>query len=105
MPLALFDFDGTLTRSDTMFAFIRHVVGVPRLVIGLVWLSPMLVAHRLGFVAATPAKERLLRHFLGGRTREELLAASASFVDVADGLLRIIMRHNYRVDRSRQCNI
>ena len=88
MALALFDFDGTLTRADTMFAFVRHVVGLPRLVLGLVWLSPMLVLHRVGVVAATPAKEAFLKHFLGGRSEVSLRAAAETFADVADGLLR-----------------
>ncbi|MFT4624830.1 MAG: phosphatidylglycerophosphatase C [Myxococcota bacterium] len=88
MSLALFDFDGTLTRSDTMFAFVRHVCGGPRMLLGLLWLSPMLVAHKAGLVSATRAKEVFLRHFFGGHSQADLEDAGRSFADVADGLLR-----------------
>ena len=86
--LALFDFDGTLTRSDTMFGFVRHVCGTPRFLAGLVWLAPMLVLHKLGAIDAASAKERLLVHFLGGRSEAELAEAGRSFADVVDAGLR-----------------
>jgi phosphatidylglycerophosphatase C len=87
--LALFDFDGTLTDRDTMLAFCRHVVGWPRFLWGCVVLSPMLTGFGLGLVANDVAKERMLRHFLGGRAREELATFAASFADRVDGWLRV----------------
>ena len=95
-PLALFDFDGTLTTADTMFAFVRHVVGGPRFALGLLWLAPGLVAHKLGLIPADKAKITLLRHFLGGRPATELEAAAARWSATAlpallrpDGLRRL----------------
>ncbi|MEZ4238100.1 MAG: HAD-IB family hydrolase [Myxococcota bacterium] len=86
--LALFDLDGTITSRDTMFAFVRHACGPVRLGLGLVWLSPLLVAHKLGLVPAQLAKEQLLRHFFGGHTRERLEALGRSFVAQIDASTR-----------------
>lgn len=86
--LALFDFDGTLTTKDTMFVYLRHVVGPVRLFLGLWLLSPVLVAMKLGLVENAKAKGMLLKLLLGGRTREELEAAAHSFVPVVDPLIR-----------------
>ena len=86
--LALFDFDGTLTDRDTMLAFCRHVRGTPRFALGMLWLSPMLVAMKLGVVANATAKALFLRHFLGGYERDELRRQAESFADVVDGWLR-----------------
>jgi HAD superfamily hydrolase (TIGR01490 family) len=71
-----------------MLAFCRHVRGTPRFVAGMLWLSPMLVAMKLGIVANDRAKVFFLRHFLGGRTRDDLAAHASTFADVVEGWLR-----------------
>jgi phosphatidylglycerophosphatase C len=86
--LALFDLDGTLTTGDTMFAFVRHCRGDARFAAGIVWLAPLLVAHRLGLVGAERAKVALLGHFFRGWTRADLEAHAASFSDVIDRMVR-----------------
>lgn len=86
--LALFDFDGTLIDRDSMLAFVHHCRGSTRFALGMLWLSPMLVAHRLKLVAAERAKVIFLRHFLGGMSRAELSSAAASFADRIDSFLR-----------------
>lgn len=68
MRLALFDFDGTLTRRDTLMPFLRHVVGTPAFIAGIGWLTPRLIAYGLGMLANNVAKEAVLAHFLGGRS-------------------------------------
>ena len=89
MPaLALFDFDGTLTDRDTMLAFCRHVRGTPRFALGMLWLSPMLVAMKAGVVGNDTAKSIFLRHFLGGLSRKELTDHAETFANVVDGWLR-----------------
>lgn len=86
--LALFDFDGTITTRDTMFAFVLHCRGPLRTALGLVWVSPWLVGHALGLVPNHVAKTRLLRHFLAGASRREIEAWSASFADAVDEMVR-----------------
>ncbi len=79
--LALFDFDGTLTRADTMFAFLRFVVGDLRFGLGMAWMGPLLVLQRLGAIQAAVAKERLLLHFFAGMPREVLEGQARKFHD------------------------
>lgn len=86
--LALFDFDGTITTRDTMFAFVWHARGRLRGVLGLVWLSPILVAYRVGLVANDRAKVALLRWFFGGESRATMEAWGRTFADVIDGDVR-----------------
>jgi phosphatidylglycerophosphatase C len=86
--LALFDFDGTITSRDSMFAFVWHARGPLRTLVGLAWLSPMLVAHRLGLVPSERAKILLLQHFFAGAPREQLTALGRTFVAQIDGWTR-----------------
>lgn len=86
--LALFDFDGTLTRADTMFAFVRAARGALALWAGLIALSPWLVAHRVGWLTAEDAKKTFLRWFFAGWSREDLRKRGVAFADDIDRLLR-----------------
>lgn len=86
--IALFDFDGTITSRDTMFAFVHHCRGTLRTVLGLAWLAPMLVLYRAGVVPNDRAKAILLRHFLGGADRAQLAAWAASFAERIDTCVR-----------------
>lgn len=88
-PLAIFDLDGTLTRGDTLLPFLRQVAGARRYVLGLLFLLPLFAALALRLVGRDRAKERVLRHFLAGRTREELAIAGEKFArETLPGLLR-----------------
>lgn len=77
--LALFDIDGTLTTRDTMFAFIEHVVGRPRLVLGLLWMAPMLVLARVGLIDRGAAKGRMMAWFFRHHDKARLQAAAETF--------------------------
>ena len=61
--LVLFDFDGTLTKKDTLFEFIRFYHGTPRFLFGFLLLSPMLILFKLGFIKNQKAKEIVLQYF------------------------------------------
>ena len=86
--LALFDFDGTLTTRDTMFVFLEHVVGRPKLLLALTVLSPVLVAMKLGVVRPATAKGLLLGWLLGRRSRSELESLAQSLVPQLETLIR-----------------
>lgn len=79
MNLALFDFDGTLSTRDSLMPFLRHVVGTPRFVAGLIRASPGLLAYALGRTANDVAKERLISGFLGGHDLAELRRRGETF--------------------------
>jgi phosphatidylglycerophosphatase C len=86
--LALFDVDGTLTRRDTMFLFLRHARGPLGAALAVLLASPWMALHLVKLVSAQSAKEVLLRRGLGGVPRAELDAAAATFADVIDQDLR-----------------
>lgn len=79
MRLALFDFDGTLTRRDSLMPFLRHVGGTPRFASGLLQMSPVLGAYALGRLPNHVAKERVLAHFLGGRALADVQRLGTTF--------------------------
>lgn len=57
--VAAFDFDGTLTRRDTLLPFLLHTLGVRAVMIQAVRLSRTLAAHALGLIDNGIAKERV----------------------------------------------
>jgi len=101
--VAVFDFDGTITWADSFIPFLRHVEqhfrtrdykrtwadscipflressGFAKFWLGLLVLSPVTLAHVLGLVSNSRAKECVMRFFLAGRTAEQLELAAKSF--------------------------
>lgn len=78
-PVAIFDFDGTLTRRDTLVPFLATLVGVAPLGIALASLAPTLTGYAFGRVPNDVAKQRLLARTVGGRAERELREAGARF--------------------------
>lgn len=70
MVLAIFDFDGTITYRDSFRHFLQYAVKKSVYLRGLILLSPVLIAYRLGFVPNHVAKQRVFAHFFGGWTIE-----------------------------------
>ena len=82
--VAVFDFDGTLTRRDTLLPFLRRTRGASRTSIAL--LANSLVLAR-GMVVGDDdkrdaAKAAVLHHLLAGQNVEELRTAATVFADV-----------------------
>lgn len=77
--LAIFDFDGTLTRRDTLLPFLRYAVGTAAFVVRLVSVLPVLAAMALGIVGRDRAKERVLRRFFRGMPAERLARLGRDF--------------------------
>ena len=85
-----FDFDGTLTRTDTVLPFLRHYHGGGwRFYLRLLPLLPLLAAYLAGWVSNLRAKEAVCRRFLAGERESDVLAAAAVFAEtVLPRLLR-----------------
>jgi phosphatidylglycerophosphatase C len=66
MTLALFDFDGTITTQDSFLKFIRFVVGDAKFVVGLIILSPILIAFKLKIIPNYKAKSIVISYFFKG---------------------------------------
>ena len=88
-PVAAFDFDGTLTRRDTLVPFLVHVAGWPAvgrvLAVRAVPLALVLVGRR----GRGAQKEQVLGRLLAGRKLSDVEAAAEAFADaVVAGRLR-----------------
>jgi phosphatidylglycerophosphatase C len=77
--LAAFDFDGTLTRSDTLGPFLREVSGTAALALAFAADAPRLVLAGIGAGSRDDAKERLLRRVLGGKERADLATLGRAY--------------------------
>lgn len=75
-----FDFDGTLTRGGSTFAFLVHVGGWWPVSRAVVAIAPQLVHAALaGGPAADRAKERLFAKAIGGLPADHVTEAAAHF--------------------------
>lgn len=70
--IAAFDFDGTITTSDSLRDFVRYTVGPMRLIIGALCASPWLAGMVVGACERGKAKEHFLAATLGNMTQREL---------------------------------
>ncbi len=75
-----FDFDGTLTRTDTVLPFLKfccqnHVLFYWK----CVWLLPVMVGYVLGWVSNATAKERVIGAFLRGWRVADVERKAAEF--------------------------
>lgn len=61
-----FDFDGTITRKDTLIEFIRFAKGDLRFILGFLLFSPLLIAFKLKLYPNWKAKHRIFKYFFGG---------------------------------------
>jgi phosphatidylglycerophosphatase C len=87
--VAAFDFDGTLTRRDTLLPFLRYLLGDAWLVRHALVLSPTLLGYGLGLINNGVAKERVLIRCLAGMEMDALRQQGKRFAEqVLPGLLR-----------------
>ena len=79
LVVAAFDFDGTLTRRDTLLPYLRRSLGWPRFLLTLLQSAPWLAAYACRLISNHRAKARLLRVCLGGRSLAEVERWSNDF--------------------------
>ena len=77
--VAAFDFDGTLTRKDSLMPFLRMVAGPWGFLWGLLRTSPILAGYAFKRIPNWKAKEAVLTHFLAGLTTEQLQSLGQRF--------------------------
>lgn len=65
-PVAVFDFDGTITRRDSMLAFLTTVVPAAKLYGGAVSLTPKALAYMLRVRDNALFKQDVLAHYFAG---------------------------------------
>lgn len=79
MDLALFDFDGTITRRETMPDFLRAAVRPFRLAVGRLVFAPLVLGYRLGIVPGSAVRAALCRFAFRGIPVAELERHGALF--------------------------
>ncbi|SCC54750.1 HAD-superfamily subfamily IB hydrolase, TIGR01490 [Chitinophaga costaii] len=69
--IAFFDFDGTITKHDTLFGIIRYAKGDEAFKQGMYKLLPSLIKFKLKIISAQEVKERVLTYFFKGMPLKE----------------------------------
>jgi phosphatidylglycerophosphatase C len=78
--VAAFDFDGTITTSDSLRDFVRYTAGNCRWAVGGMRATPWLAGMLLGTCDRGAAKARFLQATIGGMTESELKQAAQRYV-------------------------
>src|SRR5690554_3954422 len=88
-PIAYFDFDGTLTTSDTLMPFLKYVVGSPVYYLKLAIITPILFAYATKLLRNDIAKQLVLKQYLAGRHVDDLFEHGRRFSeDIIPHMLR-----------------
>ncbi|USB84525.1 HAD-IB family phosphatase, partial [Burkholderia cenocepacia] len=100
--VAAFDFDGTITTTDSFRHFVRQAVGTPRFAWAGLRALPWIVAMKAGLLSRGDAKAKFAS-FAFGPIREDVLDAQARrFVDsYLPNLVRPEMLERVREHRAR----
>lgn len=85
--VAAFDFDGTLTKADTMIAFIRFTHGWFRLFLGILRYAPWLLMMKLNLYPNGKMKEMFFSHFYKGTAYTQFEQWGRDFAAVSERLL------------------
>lgn len=77
--IAAFDFDGTLTTSDSLLPFLRYLVGDKYFCQGILQDIPILIGYALKIIDNSLAKEALISHFIQNKSCAEVQEISDNF--------------------------
>lgn len=86
--LYCFDFDGTLTTSDTLLEFIKYAKGRGRFLMVFLMYSPLLVMMKLHLYPNWKAKQQIFAHLFAGMRIEKFDALCRDFAEESQHLLR-----------------
>ncbi|MDF2549500.1 MAG: cicA [Chlamydiales bacterium] len=77
--LAAFDFDGTISKRDCLIYFFFYAFGKFYTLWNLLKLLPLLLAYQMGQLDRRAIKEKILSHFLKGKSIDSLRQLGAEF--------------------------
>jgi phosphatidylglycerophosphatase C len=87
--IAFFDFDGTITKKDTLLEFIKFNKSALHLYLGFLLHSPWLIAYKLKIISNQAAKEKVLQFFFGKMNFDLFQKRCDQFaIDIIPGLVR-----------------
>lgn len=69
--IAAFDFDGTITRKDTLIEFLRFVGGSARFYAVFALYTPLLILMKLKLYSNQKAKQKIFAHYFKGMQIEQ----------------------------------
>lgn len=98
--IAFFDFDGTLTRQDTLIDFTRYAFGNLRFTIGIFFLAPIFGLLFLRLLNRDQVARRFIRYFYSGEDKE--LLAQKAYGYVAHRIPELINPQVYDAFRSHR---
>lgn len=90
--VAAFDFDGTLTRKDTLLEFIKYACGRRRFYAGFLLFSPLLVLMKLGLLNNGKVKEKVFSWFFKGMEYDDFSEKGRCFASLIAGFERKEMK-------------
>ena len=79
MKIAFFDFDGTITKHDTLIRFIRFFVGDMKFIVGILVLLPKLIAYKFNLVSNQYIKENVTQYFFSNINIAEFKTKAEQF--------------------------
>jgi phosphatidylglycerophosphatase C len=80
-PIAVFDFDHTLTDRDSLLPFLFDMRGFRKTILHLAALTPSFLRYLLGNISRQSIKEKILTRFLGGVLFTELQSFGQHYAD------------------------
>lgn len=86
--LYCFDFDGTLTTSDTLLEFIKYAKGRGRFLMVFLMYSPLLILMKPHLYPNWKAKQQIFAHLFAGMRIEKFDALCRGFAEENQHLLR-----------------
>ena len=105
MDLALFDFDGTLTTSETWTPFVRRIAGAKPSLARRLTVAPAILAHRAGLISSSRGRQWAVRALCRGLDAAAVVAAGEAYAaDTLPSVLRAetvarLIWHRDRGDR------
>lgn len=88
MTIHAFDFDGTLTKRDTLIEFIRYVKGNKEFLLGFLKHLHLLILMKIGFMPNWKTKRIIFQYFFGGMALEKFNEYGEKFAKDKASLLR-----------------
>lgn len=79
--IAAFDFDGTLTKADTLIPFLKFSFGTSKTAFKLLSLLPRLSLFLIGTLTRQEAKELILTKFLKGMSIHQVETLGKNFAE------------------------
>lgn len=104
--VAAFDFDGTVTRGDSLLPFLHFAAGTGRFVVRMAASLPTLAGYAAGWIRNDLAKEWVLQRFFSGMPIATLNIVGANFArERLPALVRpeAIARLNWHREQRHRC--